>query len=69
MEVSGLSLTDLLHSFRSFANLLICLSPALDIGGLSCVMVVVSGLCVCIGHVLAAMSWYSWIIVITCAAA
>ncbi len=36
VEVSGLSLADLLHSFRSFASLLICLSLALDIGGLSC---------------------------------
>ena len=46
VEASGLSLADLLHSFRSFASLLICLSPALDIGGLSCVMVVVSYRCV-----------------------
>ena len=50
-EASGLSLADLLHSFRSFASLLICLSPALDIGGLGCVMVVVSGRCVCMGQV------------------
>ena len=33
VEASGLSLVVLLHSFRSFASLLICLSPALDIGG------------------------------------
>ena len=34
VEASGLSLAVLLHSFRSFASLIICLRPALDIGGL-----------------------------------
>ena len=52
VEASGLSLVDLLHSFRSFASLLICLIPALDIWGLGCVVVVVSGRCVyCMGHI------------------
>ena len=44
VEASGLSLAFLLRSFRSLASLLICLRPALDIGGLGYVMVVVSGL-------------------------
>ncbi len=69
MEASGLSLADLVHSFRSFASLIICLSPALDIGGLGCVMLVVSGLCVCMGQICVAMSWYSCMIVMTCVAA
>ncbi len=69
VEAYGFSLAVLLHSFRSFASLLICLSPALDIGGLGCVMVVVTDLGVCIGQIWVAMSWYSWIIVMTCAAA
>ena len=51
VKVSGLSLACLLHSFQSLASLLICLRPALDIGGLGCVMVVVSGLGVCIGQI------------------
>ena len=48
-----------LHSFRSLASLLIFLRPALDIGGLGCVMVVVSSLGVCMGQILVDMSWYS----------
>ena len=51
VEASGLSLAFLLHSLRSFASRLICLRPALDIGGLGCVMVVVSGLWVCMGQI------------------
>ena len=47
VEASGLSFACLLHSFRSLASLLICLKPALDIGGFGCVAVVVSGLGVC----------------------
>ncbi len=43
-------LSVLLHSLRSFASRLICLRPALDICGLGCVMVVVSGLWVCMGQ-------------------
>ena len=54
-----MSLAFLLHSFRSLANLLICLRPALDIGGLGCVMAVVFGLWVCMGQIRVAMSWYS----------
>ena len=51
VKASGSSLAFLLHSFRSLASLLICHRPALDIGGLSCVMVVVSGLGVCMGQI------------------
>ena len=56
--ISGYSFIVKLHSFRSFASLPICLSPALEIGGLSVVVVVVSCLVSCIGHILVAMSWY-----------
>ena len=58
VEASGWSLAFLLHSFRSFASLLIRLSPALEIGGLSVMLVVGSCLVSCIGHILVAMSWY-----------
>ena len=53
VEASGLSLAFLLHSFRSFTSLLICLRSALDIGGLGCVAVavVMSILGVCIGQI------------------
>ena len=51
LEAHGLSLAFLLHSLRSFASLLICRSPALDIGGLGCVMVVFSGRCDCMGQI------------------
>ena len=51
VEASRLSLAFLLHSFRSFASVLICLRPTLDIGGLGCVVVVVSILGVCIGQI------------------
>ena len=51
VEAYGFYFAVLLHSFRSFASLLICLRPALDIGGLGCVMVVVSGLEVCMGQI------------------
>jgi hypothetical protein len=57
VEASGLSLAFLLHSFLSFVSLLICLRSALDIGDLGCVMVVGSGLWVCMGQILVAMSW------------
>ena len=69
VEASRFRLAVLLHSFRSFASLLICLSPVLDIGGLGCVLVIVSGLCVCMGQIWVAMSWHSCIIVMYCAAA
>ena len=65
----GCSFMVMLHSFLSLAYLPTCLRPALDIGGLSCVIVFVSCLGVCIGQILVAMSWYSWMIVTTCAAA
>ena len=55
--VSGYSFVVVLHSFRSFASLPICLSPAREIGGLSIAGVVVSCLVSCIGHILVAMSW------------
>jgi hypothetical protein len=51
VEAYGLSLAILLHSFWSFASLLIYLRPALDIGGLGCVVVVMSALWVCMGHI------------------
>jgi len=51
VKASGWSLVVLLHSFRILASLLICLRPALDIGGLGCVMFDVSGLWVCIGQI------------------
>ena len=41
----------LLHSIQSLASLIICLRPALDIGGLGCVMVVVSYLGVCMSQI------------------
>jgi len=59
----------LLHSFQSLASRPICLRPALNIGGLSCVIVVVSCFGVCIGQMCVAMSWYPRIFVMTCAAA
>ena len=62
-------LTVLLHSFLSLASRPICRSPARDIGGLSCVGGVVSCFGGCIGHTVVAMSWYSWMIVITWVAA
>ncbi len=59
----------ILHLFLSLINLPICLRPAIDIGGLRCVIVVVSCLGGCIGQMLVAMSLYSWMIVTACAAA
>ena len=56
--ISGYCFIVWLHSFRSFASLPICLIPALEIGGLSVVVVVGSCLVSCIGHILVAMSWY-----------
>ncbi len=53
---SGCSLWVVLHSFFSFASLLIWLSPAREIGCLSDAGVDVSCLDVCIGHILVAMS-------------
>ena len=58
VEASGFRLAVLLHSFRSFASLLICLSPAPDIEGLGCVLVVVSNLGVCMGQIWVAISRY-----------
>ena len=58
-----------LHLFLSLACPPICLRSARDIGGLSCVGIDVPCLGGCIGHMLVAMSWYSWMIVMTCAAA
>ena len=55
--ISGCIFIVELHSFRSFASLPNCLSPAREIGGLS--VTVVDGSCrvSCIGHILVAMSW------------
>ena len=55
--ISGYCFVVVLHSFRSFASLPICLSPAREIGGLSVAGVVVSYRVSCIGHILVAMSW------------
>ncbi len=55
--ISGYSFVVVLHSFRSFASLPSCLSPAREIGGLSVAGVVVSCRVSCIGHILVAMSW------------
>ncbi len=54
--ISGYSFVVVLHSFRSFASLPICLSPAREIGGLSVARVAVSCRVSCIGHILVAMS-------------
>ena len=56
--ISGYSFIVELHSFRSFASLPICLSPALEICGLSVMVVVSSCLVSCFGHSFVAMSWY-----------
>ncbi len=69
LAISRWCLVVLLHSFLSLAIRPICRSPALDIGGLSCVGGVASSLGGCIGHMVVAMSWYSWMIVITWALA
>ena len=54
---SEYSFVMVLHSFRSFASLPICLSPAREIGGLSVAGVVGSCRVSRIGHMLVAMSW------------
>ena len=54
--ISGHSFVVVLHSFRSFARLPICLRPAREIGGLSVMGVVVSCRVSCICHILVAMS-------------
>ena len=59
LSASGQSLVVMLHSFLSLASLPICLRPTLDIGGLSCVICVVSCLGVCFGQMCVAMSWNS----------
>jgi hypothetical protein len=69
LAISGWCLVVLLRSFPSLASCPICYSPARDIGGLSCVGGVVSCLGDCIGHMIVAISWYSWMIVITWAVA
>ena len=53
--ISGYNFVVVLHSFLSFANLPICLSPAREISGLSVAGVFVSCLVSCIGHILVAM--------------
>jgi hypothetical protein len=58
----------MLHSFLSLTNRPICIRSALDIRGLSWVIVLVSRLGVYIGQMYVAMSWYSCMIVTTCAA-
>ena len=68
LAISGW-LTVLLHSFLSLASRPIFRSSARDIGGCSCVGRVVSCLGGCIRHMVVAMSWYSWMIVISWAAA
>ena len=65
LAISGLGLAVLLHSFLSLASRPICQSPAREFGGLSCVGGVVSCLGDRMGHMIVAMSWYSWMIVIT----
>ena len=55
--ISGYSFVVVLHSFRSFASLPICLSPAREIGGLRDAGVVASCRVSCIGHILVAMPW------------
>jgi hypothetical protein len=55
--ISGCSFVVVLHSFLSFASRPICVSPAREIGDLSCMDVGVSCLDACIGHILVAMSW------------
>ena len=69
LAFSGWCLVVLLHSFLSLASRPICNCPARDIGGLSIVGGVVSCLGGCIAHMVVAMSCYSWMIVITWAAA
>ncbi len=69
LAVSGCRLVIVLHSVISFANIPICLSPALEIGSLRCVGIAVSCLGGCIGHMVMAKLWYPWKIVMTCAAA
>ncbi len=59
----------LLYSFLSLDSRPICRSPVRDIGDLSCVGDVVSCLGGCIGHMVVALSWYSWITIITWAVA
>ena len=55
--ISGYSFVVVLHSFRSFASLHICRSPAREIGSLSVAGVAVACRVSCIGHILVAMSW------------
>ena len=55
--ISGCIFVVVLHSFLSFASRPICVSPAREIGDLSCMDVGVSCLDACIGHILVAMSW------------
>ena len=69
LAISRWCLVVLLHSFLSLASRPICRSPARDIGSLRYVGGVVSCLGGCIGHMVVAMSWYSWMIAITWAAA
>jgi hypothetical protein len=66
LAASGRSLVVVLHSLLSLSNRPICLRPALSIGGLICVIDVVSCLGFCIGQLFVVMSWYSWIVVMTC---
>jgi hypothetical protein len=65
LAISGWSLVVALHAFLSLDSRPICLWPARNIGGLSCVGGVLSCLGGCINHILVAMSLYSWIIVMT----
>ena len=55
--ISGCSFVVVLHAFLSFRSRPIFLSPAREIGGLSCVGVGVSCLVFCIDHILVAVSW------------
>ncbi len=68
LAISGWYLLVVLHMFLSFVSRLISLRHALDIDGLRCVVVYVSWIGGCIGRIQVAMSWYSWMIVMICAA-
>ena len=69
LAFSGWRLVVLLQSFLSLASRPMCRSPARDIGGLRRIGGVVSILGGCIGHMVVALSWYAWMIIITWAAA
>ncbi len=69
LTISRCSFVAVLHSFLSLASLPIRLSPTRGIGGFSCMGIGMSCLVGCIGHILVAMSRYSWRSAMTWAAA